>query len=1156
MTWNAMLPGAVVAVSGGYELRGTDGQIAALLASLGFVPPTNFSGTVSLTITTLAREAASGTQVAAATASDSDTITISVVATVDPIALSDASSSVNEDAVVTFGANLPISLADLDNSQNVSVTLSGIPAGVLISHATIAGVTVVNNGGGSWTVSGANAANAIAVIKSITIPLNTSEANRDNNFTVSISATTTEVSTGQSVTTNAIHDVIVRAVADVITIGGGVTFFEDPNAANTGQIGDNMAGAARAVPITVALTDTDGSETIAHVDVRVNEAGGPTGGVFGWNTGLPGTVANLGGGVYRFDGTDSEIQALLASITYLPPVNRGTNVIFEVTAVSVESNPTSGGEIAQLQRTSTANVVLDIVPVSDTPTVTAPGLATPFMIEEDTPSAITGLSVGLTDTDGSEVVKARISFFTDPGFASALPGVILPAGTGGVAVTNLGGGLYEITGPSPAAINAYLGAITVQGPTNYHGEIYGRLTAISTELENGSTTSSAATFRITIDAQADAVTIGGASAVNEDAAITFGGNITLTRQDGDGSESIVEVRLSSFPAGVTPNYAPQTFGGATAAVSVSAGVYTITAAGGTAAEQETAIRNTLNSFALTPSPHDDYGTSNISLVVQATTRDADGSTLQTTGAHAILVRAVADAPDASAAVAQAGAGNEDGPIIISGLSISPSADTDLSERLSAQIILTDAASNPLNGAALSAATAGVTVVNSGGGIFTITAASADPVVAQGQINSYLASLSITPPTSYAGVINGTLRAISTEQQTGAEVAVAQATDNASFTIRVHGVADTPDIRAVDATGTENSLIKLGISSSIGTGLTETLEIFVTDIPPGAQLVNGSGVPVGVETAPGSGIWKFTPAQLADLHVRPPPNSNVDFTLRAYAVATETVESEGGGFGSSQSPDVFIGVNVIGVANTPTFPTQAITISEPIAGSGTIPLGASITGPASSGDNDGSETISYFITGLPPGVVPSVGSFVGGGWQVSAADLPLLTIPAPPNFSGEYNAYLQATYGQPIRIVAVAQENDGDQRQSAPFTPVLNITPSVDAFTGWAPGITVTEDDAISLAGVASGIALIDNDGSEAVVSYRLDFNAIVSDAQIAGRMAALGFPATTAGFIAHVLQGAFTDNGDGTVTVTPAQLAALTLRSARSSTRMSISRFR
>ncbi len=186
------------------------------------------------------------------------------------------------------------------------------------------------------------------------------------------------------------------------------------------------------------------------------------------------------------------------------------------------------------------------------------------------------------------------------------------------------------------------------------------------------------------------------------------------------------------------------------------------------------------------------------------------------------------------------------------------------------------------------------------------------------------------------------------------------------------------------------------------------------------------------------------------------------------------------------------------------------------------------------DGDGSEALSFVIT-LPPGVTPSVGTFIGNGWSVTPAQLASLTIPAPANFSGNYADWAAAQGGAPFSVRVVNQENDGDQR-ATPLPVTITITPVTDGAAAWSHETDVNEGAAISLAGLVSSLSRLDGatiatNPGETVQSITVDFIRIFTN-RFMPRASQLAFD--VASFIAtHIGNiGGVTVNGDGTVTGT------------------------
>ncbi|MEZ5800907.1 MAG: hypothetical protein R3D29_11190 [Nitratireductor sp.] len=346
-------------------------------------------------------------------------------------------------------------------------------------------------------------------------------------------------------------------------------------------------------------------------------------------------------------------------------------------------------------------------------------------------------------------------------------------------------------------------------------------------------------------------------------------------------------------------------------------------------------------------------------------------------------------------------GNEDTPIALS-LVAAQSADTDGSETTSVRL------TNLPAGTIISGDVSGGGSVTQSGNDWIITA----PTI--GQLNAILATAVMMPPQHFSGVMNATMEVISTESATGVEVSVPTATFTDNFQVTVSQVVDAPSITVVNAqegaAGYEDTIIPLVVDVRLvdRDGSEALGNVVISGIPAGAQIVNGAGVPLGTIT--GVGEVTVTVAQLSQLHIIPPANSNDDFDLTITASSTELPQGLPGD-GDTVIGTATLHVEVIGVADPANIAAVAVngTEDQPIA------LGSAVT--ASLADTDGSETLYFVIAGLPAGVVPSAGTYIGGSWQVDAADMATLTVPAPANFSGDY----VADYAPSLQISAITQK---------------------------------------------------------------------------------------------------------------------------------------
>ncbi len=1054
---------------------------AAQLSGLSFRPPTQANGNFVMNLVVTSTEAATGGQVAVATNVTSVPFTVTATAVLDNVTLGASAQTLNEDLAINVGAQFTITLADLDGSQSLSYDITGIPAGYTVSRSLTGLTTYTDLGGGAVRFNGPNAGDVITSIRTMVLNVAGVAVNKDANFTLGLSATTVETG-GASSSAVGSHAVTVRAVADIpnnATAPSSLVINEDP-------------GSVIAFPITSTLFDTDGSESLYRVEVTITTptTHNPT---INYNTGLAGTKTAITNG-HRFEGTTAQIQALLASVTLTTVANNGRDIGVRVVSTSRETNPTEVGDVATLTSpTRTNNFTINMVPVADPPTVTAPGIASPFNTEEDQRVRITGLGGALTDTDGTETLSFQIT---------GAPAGAAFQDTAGAAVGTFAAGTWTFT---PAQITA---GIWFVPPGNYSGTSTMNFISVSTEAEvvTNRVATNTAQFRVIVDSQADAPTVTGTTTGNEDTSINFGVNIITTPTDADGSEYISRVMIAGFTAGWTVTYTPN---GSVTVVDSGTGTFTLSVASQTNAA---ALQTLLDSFRATPPAQSD---ANLTITVTATSTDADTSSLASAPTpHLITVRAVADAP---VATASASTGDEDA-WIDTNLSLAASIDADGSEILSARILGVPA------GATLQANTAGGgTFVSSGGGVWTITAPST------AQLNTIVQSVQFRNAINLSGPVVMQLEVTATETATGGEVATANAVTTSLFTVTVAGVADVPTLNVVDATGGaagyEDNLIALLITPQLNdTDGSESITARISGVPSGAGFATAGGTPVGTNT--GGGIWTFTAAQLAGLHIRPPANSNVDFTLNVTIRATETGPVGNPGLGDFEEVSSLLQVQVIGVADTPTLNVPMVNATEDQP----IQLGLAITGALA--DTDGSEVIFYVLSGLPAGVQPSVGTFIGGEWQITAAQLPLLTIPAPVNFSGNYTA----TFAPSLRVRAVAQEDDGNQTSvSAPLNVV--VAGVIDGFVGWSPSVQVTEDNDISFSNAAFS-GLPDNDGSETIQSYTFDLNGVIAAARISGVVP------NVATLISSHITGTFTNNGNGTITVLAGNLAGVAFRNA------------
>lgn len=272
----------------------------------------------------------------------------------DPVvSLSVTSVSGDEDTAIA----LPITAAvtNAPDLFDVSVTVSGLPAGATLSAGT-------DNGGGSYTIDQADLAGL-----TITPPADSSA-----DFTIDVSVTATSKVTGiETTATPEAVDVTVDAVADapvisaddivVTDVSGGDDVIDGTDGSDTltggggndiingGGGGDTIIGdggptiVTGAFAIGAALGDLDGSEQLT-VTVSGLVAG-----------------ATLSAGTVNGDGSITLTEADLAGLTITTPVSAGSYDI-TIEASVVDTDPDSGATSSAsttIMNTMTLNVAPD-----------------------------------------------------------------------------------------------------------------------------------------------------------------------------------------------------------------------------------------------------------------------------------------------------------------------------------------------------------------------------------------------------------------------------------------------------------------------------------------------------------------------------------------------------------------------------------------------------------------------------------------------------------------------------------------------------------------------------------------------------------------------------------------------------------------------------
>ena len=306
------------------------------LVGLTMTPPQDFSGGVSLTMS------ATSTEVDGSTATGSSTFVVAVSGVADDptLAVNDVSGA--EDTAIAL--NIRAGLTDPDGSEQLSVTISGIPDGATIS---VLGTNVTfSDGAENNEITVFGTPEQLADL-SITPPPDSSD-----DFTLTVTAAATE--DGTIATASAELAVSVSGVADTPV----VTVTDQTGAEDT----------SFALNIGAAIGDLDGSESLT-----VTISGVPVGATLSAGTLVSGDEGEdilfggdgEGGPFFTDpDGTGPGTQtytvsaADLVGLTITPPADFNGAFSLQVTAIATEEGTTA-------QTVSNFNFTVD--PVNDVP---------------------------------------------------------------------------------------------------------------------------------------------------------------------------------------------------------------------------------------------------------------------------------------------------------------------------------------------------------------------------------------------------------------------------------------------------------------------------------------------------------------------------------------------------------------------------------------------------------------------------------------------------------------------------------------------------------------------------------------------------------------------------------------------------------------------
>jgi len=411
-------------------------------------------------------------------------------------------------------------------------------------------------------------------------------------------------------------------------------------------------------------------------------------------------------------------------------------------------------------------------------------------------------------------------------------------------------------------------------------------------------------------------------------------------EDDDDIESVAVTEEPNTAPVVEPGSAilaeENAYSGQLSASDLEGGELTFSLADDGEAEHGIISINPDGSFTYTPDP--DYGGSD-SFSYMVT--DEDGATA--TATVTLSVTPVADVPQLAVADAT---GFEDSAIALTMAASMPSGTT---ETISSITI-----SGVPSGAVLSAGT------DNGDGSWTLS-------------GDQLSGLTMTPPRDAFGTydLNVSVSSSDGSQASGA------------FALEVRSVADVPQLAVADVTGTEDGSVALTIAAAMSSNTGETIEsILLTGLPVGTDLSAG--------TDNGDGTWTLLQSELAGLTLTPPTDFNGVFNIGVSVISTD---------GSIAADD--FAVNVTPSADTPIIATTDVTGTEDSA----ISLTLATSMPAGTGETVETITVANVPDGAMLSRGTDNGD---GTWTLTPDQLFGLTLTPPTDYNGTFDITVVAT----------------------------------------------------------------------------------------------------------------------------------------------------
>ncbi|MEL0107312.1 MAG: FecR domain-containing protein, partial [Rhodospirillaceae bacterium] len=612
----------------------------------------------------------------------------------------------------------------------------------------------------------------------------------------------------------------------------------------------------------------------------------------------------------------------------------------------------------------------------------------------------------------------------------------LPAGATLSAGTDNGDGTFTIDAADIAGLQ-----VTPPAGSSADFNLDVTVTTQDVDPETGAvtTTSTPSSIAVQVDAVAEEGTVAGGGTGAEDTAIDL--NLTTSIPGGD-DDTVESITISGLPAGATLS----------AGTDNGDGTFTIDAAD-------------IAGLQVTPPAG---SSADFNLDVTVTTQDVDPETGEVTATTSDIPLNVT----VNAVVGEATVTAQD-----------VTADEDTAIALDITASLPEGSDDTITEVTIEGVPAGATLsagTDNGDGTWTLSAGD-------------LAGLTVTPAagdsTDFTLQVNATTQDV--DPETGEVTAT---TSDIPLNVTINAVVGEATVTAQDVTADEDTAIALDITASLPEGSDDTItEVTIEGVPAGATLSAG--------TDNGDGTWTLSAGDLAGLTVTPAAGDSTDFTLQVNAT-TQDVDPETGEVTATTS-DIPLNVTINAVVGEATVTAQDVTADEDTA------IALDITASLPEGSDDTIAEVT--IEGVPAGATLSAGTDNGDGtWTLSAGDLNGLTVTPLAGDSTDFTLQVNATTQD------IDPETGAVTTTSTPAVVSVQVNAVVGEATVTTQDVTANEDTAIALDITASL-----PEGSDDTITE-----------------------VTISGVPAGAQLSAGTDNGDGSWTLSPADLANLTVTPA------------